>query len=110
MTDLCPECGTPVWSREPTQSMHKDSQAAMIWGIVAIGLFFMCLGPLAGLVAIPALVYGHRAKRAVRAGLVPPGAASAATAGLVCAWITIVLSVLMAGLWVLMFIGGTITF
>lgn len=86
--------------------MHKDSQTAMIWGIVAICLFFVCLGPLAGVVAIPALIYGYRAKRSVRAGLVPASAASGATAGLVCGWIAIVLSVLMVLAYAAMIAAG----
>lgn len=89
--------------------MHKDSQTAMIWGLVAICLFFVCLGPLAGVVAIPALIYGYRAKRSVRAGLVPASAASGATAGLVCGWITITLSLLMIGLYGVLLLLGIFT-
>jgi len=102
----CPECGTPVWSRpEPTYA-SPDAQQALIWGIVSLCLFFVCLGPLAGLVAIPAVVKANRALEDVHTGRVPPAAASNAKAGKVLGWITISLSLAFVALYVLLIGAG----
>jgi hypothetical protein len=59
-------------------------------------LFFLCLGPLAVVAAVPAIRYGLRARAAVRTGRIPPESARGATSGLVYAGITVALSVLYA--------------
>jgi len=95
--DLCPECGKPVWSRPPLHQASEYASKSQTWGIVAIVLMFACIGPLAGFVAIPALVYASKARAEVRQGLIEASQVSPATTGLVLGWITIGLSVLALG-------------
>lgn len=93
VTGMCPECGTPVWSGPagiaPGAQVHADG---MVWGIVAIVLLFACIGPLAGFVAIPAVVKGHAAMAMVRAGRTPPELVTQARTGMILGWVTIGLS------------------
>ena len=100
--DRCPECGTPVWSARPPDRVASDAQSAMAWGIVSIVLFFVCIGPFAGFVAIPAIIKSGRALAEVKAGRVPAGAAQGARAGQICGWITAALSVGLVGVYALM--------
>ncbi len=95
----CPECGVDIWS-QPKINPHlvKDAKNAMIWGIVALTTYFLCLGPLAGFVAIPAITIGSRVRRAVRENTFPPESASGANAGFWMGWSVVGLSLL----WVLL--------
>ncbi|MBZ0172633.1 MAG: hypothetical protein K8E66_09665, partial [Phycisphaerales bacterium] len=90
--DLCPECGTPIWSQKPADASYEAAQKAQLWGVVALALFFACIGPLAVIPAIAALGHARAAERETRygtpGGLTPPGI----RVGRICAWITIVLS------------------
>ena len=110
--DACPECGTPIWSRPVPTTTSPDAQSALTWGIVALCLFFVCLGPLAGLLAIPAVVKANRALEDVRVGRIPASAASNARTGRILGWITIVLSLLLVGVYTVMFgfawVSGTL--
>jgi len=89
---VCPECGTPIYSVPPPPATHNDAQAAFVWGVIALALLFVCIGPLAGLVAIPAIIKGGRIVKQVRVGRLPAAAARGAKAGLVLGWITAGLS------------------
>ena len=91
VTDICPECGTPVWS-DPESESSEAGQQAFMWGIFSLVVFFFLLGPLAALVSIPAIRYGRRALSDHARGRLdtPP---RGARAGLVLGWITVVLSV-----------------
>jgi len=82
----------PVWSQAPSSPhSNADANSTLAWGIVSLVLFFVCLGPLAGLVAIPAIMKGNRYQAEVRAGrFVPNGSAKA---GLICGWIAAGLSI-----------------
>ena len=95
--DLCPECGTPVWSFKDPDADHpglsKTASSAMTWGLVSLVPFFACLGPIAGLVAIPAIIKGKEVRAIAKAGSVPPSIAGNAKAGLICGWITASLSI-----------------
>jgi len=88
----CPECGTPIWSQGgPALQANGDASAALVWGVVSLVLFFTCLGPLAGFVAIPAITKGGRYQAEVRAGRALPN--GSAKAGLICGWIAAGLSI-----------------
>ena len=95
--DVCPECATPIWSsRDPAienPELAKEASSAMVWGIVALVLFFACLGPLAGLVAIPAIIKGGRVRELAKSGTVDSTIAGNARAGFVCGWIAAGLSI-----------------
>lgn len=92
VTDKCPECGTPVWSpgRGTNPQVEPD---ALVWGIVSLALFFLCIGPLAAVVAIPAIIKGSRASDMVRSGTIPTSHASNARTGMILGWITVGLSI-----------------
>jgi hypothetical protein len=93
VNDLCPECGTPVWSQRPPEQASAEAHRSLVWGLCSLILFFICIGPLAGFVAIPALVYASKAKREVRAGLLRASQASEARTGAILGWVTVGLSV-----------------
>jgi hypothetical protein len=101
--DVCPECATPIWSRPAPIATSAESTKSMIWGIVSLCLFFMCLGPLAAFIAIPALVYAGRALQEVRTGQIPADIVSGARAGRICAWITIGLSIAIVAFYAIAF-------
>lgn len=94
--DLCPECGKPIWSRPAldVSQLARDAGRALTWGVAALVLFFLCIGPLAGLVAIPAITGANRIKR-VCDNTWPQDLGSAKTAWWL-GWITVGLSVLTA--------------
>lgn len=99
--DLCPECGTAVWSAPPGTDVIQAARDAQKWGMLALILMFACLGPLAGFLAIPAITNGRYAMNLYRTGRVPEGAIKGAKAGLICGWITVVLSIITAILYVI---------
>ena len=77
------------------------AMASMILGIVSFpALFFGFCFPI----AIVAIVLGHIARRQVRRGEASGG--GMALAGLICGYITLLISVLFLALFVLAFIGG----
>jgi hypothetical protein len=93
----CPECGTPIWSFPPARAAAEradEAQRVTNWGIASILLFFLCLGPVAALVAIPALIDGHHLLARARRGEIAPSATGNAALGVWLAWATVVLSVL----------------
>lgn len=94
--DVCPECGTPVWSSPPGPDVVDSAQRAMWWGVASLVLLFVCLGPLAGFVAIPAITNGRHALELERTGRIPASAVRGARTGLYCGWATVVLSVALA--------------
>lgn len=91
--DVCPECATPIWSSPPIDDLAKQAQSALIWGIVALALFFVCIGPLAALVAIPAITKSKAVHRSVAAGRVSESEVGGAKAGGIHGWITVCLSI-----------------
>ncbi|MGP1272964.1 MAG: hypothetical protein ACTS22_06500 [Phycisphaerales bacterium] len=70
----------------------RRARNALGWGIASIVLFFVCLGPLAGLVGIPAVVFGSDVRRSIVSGAVDPSQAGGASAGFWLGWVTIGLS------------------
>lgn len=106
---MCPECGTDVWSAPPGSESSQAAQTSLVWGIVSLACFFMCLGPLAGFVAIPAIVYGNKAQREVQSRYRDRQSPSASKAGLILGWITVGLSIAVVAFYVLFFfVGGAI--
>ncbi len=93
VTDNCPECGTPVWSHPPVEATSADANAALRWGFAAIALFFICLGPFAGLIAIPAITRGNEVLRQARSGLVSTQDRTTARTAVILGWITAGLSI-----------------
>lgn len=91
--DLCPECGTPVWSQKPAEKSYEGAQKAQLWGLLALVLFFACLGPLASILAVVALRYAKEAEAEVRYAASGQRAPSGIRTGRICAWITIGLSI-----------------
>lgn len=107
VTDICPECATPVWSAPPRSNTQSDAQNSLVWGIVSLVLFFACLGPLAAFVAIPAIVYGNRAQRVQSSRLNLDQPKTVSKAGLVLGWITVFLSIAVVTVYVgFMFFGA----
>lgn len=104
--DLCPECGCAVWSRPPLQQASTFANRAFVWGLLSLIFFFLCIGPLAGLVAIPALVYASKAGAEVRQGLIDRSQISGARTGKILGWITIGLSVGSLVLYAVLILGG----
>jgi hypothetical protein len=109
VTDNCPECGTPVWSTPagmPQQPVAQIEADAMTWGVVSLVLVFFCLGPLAGFVAIPAVVKGRRAMALVNTGRVPKHLATQARTGMILGWVTIGVSIAILALYGGLFVMG----
>lgn len=90
--DQCPECGTPVWSQRPPAVAAEAAHKAFVWGLLSLVLLFVCLGPLAGLLAIPALQYAKQAEREVKAGLLSPEQVRGARSGRIMAWVSVWIS------------------
>lgn len=109
--DRCPECGVAVWSR-PQGDAASISRAkhALGWGIASLVLFFVCLGPLAGFVAIPAVVIGGRVRRDIRHGVVQREMVGGANAGFWIGWVIISLSLLYVGVAILFFGAALLPF
>lgn len=84
----------PSLGATPGESVNRDAGQARTWGLGSLALFFLCLGPVALVAAIPAIHYGLRARTAVRTGRIPRESARGATSGLVYAGLTVALSVL----------------
>lgn len=107
--DLCPECGTAVWSKPPMkpeiQEAMRNGSRAQLWGILSLALFFACLGPLAAFLTIPAFIYASKANRVVRQGLATRGEIGGITAARVCSWITLSFTILSVGIYGLMLLG-----
>lgn len=97
--DLCPECGTPVWSQRPPEVAHQAAQNAQLWGILSLVLMFACIGPLAVIPAAIALRYAANAERETRVGPEGRVAPAAIRTGRICAWITICFSVATFVIW-----------
>ncbi len=96
--DVCPECGTPIWTPdnviERPKLREEPSGQALAWGVTSLLLFWMCLGPLAGFVAIVAVVHAQRTSVLIQRDYLPPSARLSARIGATFAWITIAFSLL----------------
>lgn len=102
--DRCPECGVEIWSRPVGDAASvKRAKHALGWGIAALVLFFVCIGPLSGFVAIPAVIMGGRVRRDVREGRVQRELVGGAGAGFWIGWVVIGLSVATVLLYLLVF-------
>lgn len=75
---------------------------SLVLGILSIVLFFSCL--LGIFAAIPALVTGHLSRKAQRAGLADNG--GMALAGIITGWVTVGLTVLVAGIFITLGLAG----
>ena len=102
--DRCPECGVDIWPR-PTGDAESIRRAkhALGWGIASLVTFFLCIGPLALFVGIPAVVMGGRVRRDVREGRVSSELVSGASAGYWMGLSVIVVSAIVIALYVLVF-------
>lgn len=97
----CPECGTPIWSVPPAAAGSSTATVALVLGILGLVLCVTCIGPLAIGLAIPAIIIGRRASvEAVALQGHHSSARSTAKAGVICGWVTVGLSVLIALIWV----------
>jgi hypothetical protein len=103
----CPECGTDIWSRPPTSQVNGMATTAMVLGIVSIALCVACLGPLSIVIAIPAVVCGHMARNQAKSLPGPNNGSGAATAGIILGWVTIGLSVVLVGLYIVLIAAGS---
>lgn len=99
VTGSCPECATPVWSGVAPTAAGQAYSDALTWGIVSLVLLFVCLGPLAAFVAIPAVVKGKQAMDDVAAGRLPMSSIQSAKTGRTLGWVTIWLSVAFTALY-----------
>lgn len=90
--ELCPECGTNIWSR-PTEYKPSDhADMAFWWGLGSI--FTSCLiGPFAMFLALAALRHAKHAELEVRQGRVEPQSIAGAKSGRIMAWCSIVLAI-----------------
>lgn len=89
---VCPECGTPIWSVPPAAADSTRATTAMVLGIVGLVLCLTCIGPLALGMAIPAIIIGRKASVEAVALQGRNTNAGSAKAGVICGWITVVLS------------------
>lgn len=107
--DLCPECGTPVWSKPPLrtdiQEAMRNGSRAQLWGILSLAFFFACIGPFAAFLTIPAFIYASKANRVVRQGLATRREIGGITAARVCSWITLSFTILSVGIYSLILLG-----
>lgn len=116
VTGACPECGTPVWSTPaggvatagpekaaPGAQLHAG---ALTWGVASLLLLVTCLGPPAGLIAIPAVLKGRNAMKLMKTGRYPMHLASEAKTGLLLGCVTIGLSCAMLAVSIVMFLLG----
>ena len=102
--DRCPECGVEIWSRPIGDAASiKRAKHALGWGIESLITFFLCIGPLAAFVAIPAVVMGGRVRRDVREGRVAREVVGGAGAGFWMGWIVIGLSIVTVTFYLLVF-------
>lgn len=106
--DHCPECGTPVWSQRPPAAAAEAANKAFVWGLLSLVLLFVCLGPLAALLAIPALQYAKQADREVIAGRIGPEQVRGARSGRIMAWISVCISLAILALYGVMILMAVI--
>lgn len=105
----CPECNTPIWGPRENASDRETGKLAneiLVWGIVSLCLTFVCLGPLGGLVAIPAFVKHRQFRILNNAGAAAPGHAGTAKAGIICARVAAIISIALVVLYAALLLGG----
>lgn len=102
--DHCPECGTPVWSQRPPTIAAEAAHHAFVWGLLSLVLFFVCLGPFAALLAIPALRYAKKTDQELVSGLLTPEQVRRVRAGRIMAWISVSLALGLLALYGVMFL------
>jgi len=93
----CPECGTAVWSRKHITSdqISEDARRSQELGLWAILMMAFCLGPLATLIAIPAIKRANDAFRDYENGVYSRAGITGAGVGRALGWITVALSILI---------------
>lgn len=97
----CPECATPVWPLPVKKRPADIADAARNWGVLSIGLILL-VGPLAGLAAIPAIIYARRARLVIASGRLPASELKDARTGLICGITGAVLSIALAMVYAVM--------
>lgn len=74
-----------------SESVLEDIRKAQQLGVASLATWIILLGPLAVLMAVPAIVRGRRAMAAFRAGRADQYAIRGVKTGLTCAWISVAL-------------------
>ena len=100
----CPECATPVWNSLGHTQRFRPARSAMIWGIVALGLFAL-FAPAAIIAAPVAIVLGRRARRMIIEGKGPVAELGAAKAGIICGWVALGLILGLLALYAVLLLG-----
>ena len=106
---VCPECNTPIWGpRVEATDKETDSLAnsILVWGIVSLCLTFVCLGPLAGFLTIPAFVKNKKFRILYESGAATRSQAGTVKAGMICARIAALVSIALVALYVAVFGAG----
>lgn len=103
--DACPECNRPVWSNAPSQWEHfcDDASTGLKCGVASIILFFLCLGPIAGVIAIPAILKAKRIKRVLGPSPAWPKELRHGSLGGRLGWGAAVLSIVALASWLVVF-------
>ncbi len=106
--DVCPECATPVWSRRAFDPFDQRKRAgqALAWSIAALVLLFVCLGPLAGILAVPAIMISTNIKR--ECGGDWPHDLNNARAAWWIGWVAAVLSILFVIVYAALAVSGVL--
>ena len=103
--ERCPECGSMIMQfATQTQSSGK-AITSMVLGIVSIigCLAYGILGIPCGIIAI---VFAKKARLAVQAGTAPVSSLGMASAGRICGWIGLILSLIYFGFFVFIILAA----
>ncbi|MGD9690573.1 MAG: hypothetical protein AB7K52_12610 [Phycisphaerales bacterium] len=101
----CPECGKPIWSAAAPDQADALARRVQLWGILSLVLLFVCLGPLAAFLTIPAFMAAAEFDRTTNKGITAsPSATSMVQTGRICARIAATLSILFVGVYALLFL------
>lgn len=87
----CPVCGSPVRPPASALAQSEASRYAFYYGLLAIGSYLLCLGPVACVLAIPAFAYAKTAEQEYRQGLIKLAGVKRARIGRRLAWVSIAL-------------------
>jgi hypothetical protein len=86
----------------PTNGLAVTS---MVCGIVGLMLLFFC-GVISGLAALPAVIFGHMALRAIKEAQIPLGGRGMAIAGLVTGYLGLLAQLAVIGFFVFAFLSA----
>jgi hypothetical protein len=107
LPDLC--AGHPWLAAQAAGQMSPANGLAitsMVCGILSLLLVFVFCGMISGLAALPAVIFGHMALRAIRDAQAPMGGRGMAIAGLVTGYLGLLAQLAAIGFFAFAFLAG----